>query len=53
MDPKLKEELGKLLDKAENFLAAAKLPMPPSVHVVGLTGGIEQIAAKLRELIAE
>ena len=51
MDAKLKEELGLLLDKAENHIAAAGLPMPPFMHIEGLKGGMEQIAEKLRELI--
>ncbi len=41
------ERLGQLIDKADNYLAAATLPLPPRMHVEGLTTGLREIRAEL------
>lgn len=43
------EEIGELADKADNHVAASKLPMPAAIHVGCLVGGLEEIRDKLRE----
>lgn len=54
-DEDLEEEIGLLVDKCENLLAAARLPVSPAIHVEGLCGGVKDlrdglaaIAARLR-----
>lgn len=43
----LRERLGRLIDKADNFLAASKLPVSDSIHAQGLKEGIEAIRTDL------
>jgi hypothetical protein len=44
-------DLGQLIDKCNNLLAATKLPVSASIHIEGLKGGIEEIAEELNRLI--
>lgn len=41
------ERLGRLIDKTNNFLASTNLPLPPALHVKGLTGGLKDIREEL------
>lgn len=41
------ERLGQLIDKADNYLAAASLRLPSQMHVEGLTTGLREIRAEL------
>lgn len=43
-----RERLALLVDKCENYLAAASLPMSPLIHVQGLTAGISEIRDVLK-----
>lgn len=51
------ERLGKLADSLDNMLYAAKLPVPPHMHVTVLTEKIrsarDEIAAIVREATGE
>lgn len=42
------EHIAKLADKADNLLAATKLPVPDSLHIEGLKGGLQQMREELR-----
>lgn len=44
------EQIGLLADKADNLLGAVKLPLPPHVHIQGMTGGLKDIRSELREI---
>lgn len=44
-----KEVLGQIRDKAESLLAATEMPMAPSVHIVGLVGGLKSIVRMIDE----
>lgn len=41
--------IGDLADKADNLLAATVLPVPDSLHIQGLKGGMRQIKEELRD----
>lgn len=47
------EEIGRLIDKAENLLLASELPVRPEIHVEGLTIGLREILTTLREVHQE
>ena len=48
---KLKEEIGVLADKADNFLAASNcLPLPAETHLTQLKSCLEDISKRLHEL---
>lgn len=48
------EVLGMQIDAIDNLLGALKLPLPPALHIAGLTPNLETIVQKLREVyIAE
>lgn len=51
--PALVEALGLLRDTAENGLAAATLPVSPSIHVEGLTGVLRQMVASIDAALAD
>lgn len=43
-------QVGLLIDKCDNYLAATVLKVRPEIHVEGLKGGIEEVRAMLQEL---
>jgi hypothetical protein len=47
------EELGRLVDQANNLAAASQLPVRPGIHIKGLRGGLESIGEALRKLYVE
>lgn len=52
-DEDLVETLGLIRDKAENYLASAKMPLPPHIHVEGLKGGMEEIFQMAQAALAK
>jgi hypothetical protein len=40
--------VGDMAEKASNLLAAGKLPVPDSIHVVGMRAGLEEVEAELK-----
>lgn len=42
------EACGHAVDRLENLLAAMKLPLPPRLHLEGLSGNLESIRDELR-----
>jgi len=47
------EEIGLLVDKAENLLTALQMPLPPHIHLEGLKCGLEEMLQSLREIYRE
>lgn len=47
------EIVGRLADKADNFVHSAVLPVDPAIHVEGLTGGMKEIRDELRKFYVE
>ena len=47
------EELGKLADKAANFLAGSFIPCSDSIHVAAMRGGMRDIRNELRALVVK
>lgn len=43
------EVVGRMADKADNLLHAAKLPVPAQLHVVGLVSGLVEMQKALSE----
>lgn len=51
MEPEqLLEQLGKLVDKAENYVAATKLPTTSKTHLQGLTHGMVELRDDIKKL---
>lgn len=48
--PDLLEKMGQLIDKCDNLLVAATLPLPASIHVEGLSEGLKTVRADLFEI---
>jgi hypothetical protein len=44
------EQLGLLIDMADNLLAATKLPFSPQIHLNGLINGLTELQKELREI---
>ena len=40
--------VGDMAEKASNLVAAGKLPVSDSIHVVGMRAGLEEIEAELK-----
>jgi hypothetical protein len=51
VNDEIREEIGLLVDKCENLLAATKLAVPPHIHVAGLTNGVQEIRDTLKGLL--
>lgn len=47
------DKIGKLVDTANNCIAATQLRVRPEIHVEGLRGGMQEIEQALRELYIE
>lgn len=47
------DTIGRLSDKADNLVHAARLPLTPQTHVECLSGGMAEIRDALRELYLE
>lgn len=47
------DRLGRLIDKAENYLAASTLKVSAAIHVEGLKSGLEEIRDEARALWME
>lgn len=47
------EELGRLVDQANNLAAASQLPVRPEIHITGMRGGLVSISETLRKLYVE
>jgi hypothetical protein len=47
------ETIGRLVDKCEHLLGAAELPLPPHIHISGMTAGLQQCRDSLKELFFE
>lgn len=43
-------ELGDAVDTLSNLLAAMKLPLPPQLHIDGLTASLPRLRDKLRDV---
>lgn len=46
----MRERIGLLADKADNYLSAASLPVSPALHVEGLTAGMRELRDELRAI---
>jgi hypothetical protein len=46
----LREQLGRLVDKADNYVAAALLPVSPETHVEGLSHGMAELRDDIKKL---
>jgi hypothetical protein len=46
-------QLGEIVEKAENLLGAAKLPLPAQIHIDGLTHGLESCRDIAKKLYVE
>lgn len=44
------EEIGRLADTADNYIAATSLPLPASFHVEQLKAGLKDISARLKQI---
>lgn len=47
------ERIGEISDTADNFSAAANIPMPANIHIRCLTEGMQKIRDELRALYRE
>lgn len=47
----LAERIGQLSEKADNYIHAAMLPCPASIHIQGLAGGMKEIKAELDSIL--
>jgi len=47
------EEIGRLVDQADNLAAASQLPVKPQIHIEGMRGGLVSISETLRKLYIE
>lgn len=47
------DRIGELADKADNFYHGAQLPLPPQIHIMGLTAGMESLRDELRALFTD
>lgn len=47
------EAIGQLADRADNFAAAVKLPLPPKVHADQLAEGMREISRELKRIYVE
>lgn len=47
------EIIGRLADKADNFVHSTALPVDPAIHVEGLTGGMKEIRDELRKFYCD
>lgn len=47
------EELGRLVDQANNLAAASQLPVKPQIHIEGMRGGLLSIRDALQKLYIE
>lgn len=47
------ERLGQLIDKVDNYLAAAKLPFPAQFHIDGLKHGMDEVRAEILAIYLE
>lgn len=44
------EEIGRLSDTVDNYIAATNLPMPPKFHLEQLKDVLKKVSAKLKEI---
>lgn len=44
------ETVGQLVDKCENYMSATELPLPPHIHVQGLSAGMKELRDRMKEL---
>lgn len=44
------DEIGRLADKVDSYIAAAKLPMPAKFHLEQLMAGLGEVSSKLKEI---
>ena len=47
------DRIGRIADKADNYLAAASLPLRNEIHIEGLKTGMREIAEMAGELYRE
>lgn len=47
------EEIGLLSDQLDNALHAARLPLPPAIHIEGMTAIISNVRDRLRALVIQ
>lgn len=53
MSEELLERLGQLIDRCDNNLSAATLPLSAYIHVAGLTAGMRDVRAELFAIYTE
>ena len=46
-----KTQIAELIDKVENLVFAAKLPLPPQMHVERLVAGLSDIQKSLESIL--
>lgn len=51
--PEQLEELGRLVDQANNLAAASQLRVSPQIHIEGMRAGLLSIEKALRKLYIE
>lgn len=44
------EQIGRLADKADNYVAASHLPIQPAMHLRATREGLAEIAKELKEI---
>lgn len=47
------EEIGRLSDTVDNYIAATNLPMPPKFHLEQLKDVLKKVSAKLKEIYVD
>lgn len=47
------DRIGRLADKADNYLSALTIPLSASFHVTGLSAGMQEIKAEAQALYRE
>ncbi len=50
LTPDQLDDLGKIADKADNYIVATQMQLPASLHIEALKGGMESISEEIKKL---